>query len=66
MGWQLKVKPEDVKAIGTADYSLPAPRPANSMLDTDLVRQNLGLTIPTWESGVMQVLSALRAQSAEN
>ena len=66
MGWQLKVKPEDVKAIGTADYPLPAPRPANSMLDTDLVRQNLGLTIPTWESGVMQVLSALRAQSAEN
>ena len=66
MGWQLKVKPEDVKAIGTADYPLPAPRPANSMLDTDLVQQNLGLTIPTWESGVMQVLSALRAQSAEN
>ena len=66
MGWQLKVKPEDVKAIGTADYPLPAPRPANSMLDTDLVQQNLGLTIPTWESGVMQVLSALRAKSAEN
>ena len=66
MGWQLKVKPEDVKAIGTADYPLPAPRPANSMLDTDLVRQNLGLTIPTWESGVREVLSALRAQSAEN
>jgi dTDP-4-dehydrorhamnose reductase len=66
MGWQLKVKPEDVKAIGTADYPLPAPRPANSMLDTHLVQQNLGLNIPTWESGVMQVLSALRAQSAEN
>jgi dTDP-4-dehydrorhamnose reductase len=66
MGWQLKVKPEDVKAIGTADYPLPAPRPANSMLDTDLVQQNLGLTIPTWESGVREVLSALRAQSAKN
>jgi hypothetical protein len=36
------------------------------MLNTHLVQQNLGLNIPTWESGVMQVLSALRAQSAEN
>jgi len=61
MGWQLKVKPEDVKAIGTADYPLPAPRPANSMLDTDLVQQNLGLTIPTWQTGVDEVLAALWA-----
>ena len=61
MGWQLKVKPEAVKAIGTADYPLPAPRPANSMLNTDLVQQNLGLNIPTWQTGVDEVLAALWA-----
>jgi len=61
MGWQLKVKPEAVKAIGTADYPLPAPRPANSMLNTDLVQQNLGLTIPIWQTGVDEVLAALWA-----
>ena len=66
MGWQLKTKPEDVKAIGTADYPLPAPRPANSLLDTSLVQQNLGLVIPTWESGVLEVLSTLWAQSAKS
>ena len=66
MGWQLKTKPEDVKAIGTADYPLPAPRPANSLLDTSLVQQNLGLIIPTWESGVLEVLSTLWAQSAKS
>ena len=64
MGWQFKIKPEDVKAIATADYPLPAPRPANSMLDTRLVQQNLGLKIPTWESGVLEVLFNLRAQGA--
>ena len=64
MGWQLKIKPEDVKAIATADYPLPAPRPANSMLDTSLVRQSLGLKIPTWESGVMEVLLNLKAKGA--
>ena len=61
MGWQLKVKPEDVKAIGSADYPLPAPRPANSMLNTHLVQQNLGLTIPIWQTGVDEVLAALWA-----
>ena len=66
MGWQLKTKPEDVKAIGTSDYPLPAPRPANSLLDTSLVQQNLGLVIPTWESGVLEVLSTLWAQSAKS
>ena len=66
MGWQFKIKPEDVKPIGTADYPLPASRPANSMLDTHLVQQKLGLTIPTWESGVIEVLSTLKAQSAKN
>ena len=66
MGWQFKIKPEDVKAIGTADYPLPASRPANSMLDTHLVQKKLGLTIPTWESGVIEVLSTLKAQSAKN
>jgi len=64
MGWQLKIKPEDVRAIATSDYPLPAPRPANSVLDTDLVQQSLGLVIPAWEFGVDEVLSTLRAQGA--
>jgi dTDP-4-dehydrorhamnose reductase len=64
MGWHFKVRPEDIKPIATADYPLPATRPANSMLDTSLVRQNLGLLIPTWQSGVDEVLATLWGQRA--
>lgn len=64
MGWHFKVRPEDIKPIATSDYPLPATRPANSMLDTSLVRQNLGLLIPTWQSGVDEVLATLWGQRA--
>ena len=64
MGWLFKVRPEDIKPIATADYPLPAPRPANSMLDSSLVRQNLGLHIPAWQTGVDEVLAALWGQRA--
>jgi dTDP-4-dehydrorhamnose reductase len=64
MGWQLKTKPEAVTAIVSADYPLPAPRPANSMLDTALVQKNLGLSIPAWQLGVDEVLRSLWTQRA--
>lgn len=62
MGWSLKVQAEQVKAIATEDYPLPAARPTNSMLDTRLAQQKLGLTIPAWQTGVDEVLAALWAQ----
>jgi dTDP-4-dehydrorhamnose reductase len=63
MGWSLKVQAEQVKAISTEDYPLPAARPANSLLDTRWVQQQFGLMIPTWQTGVDEVLAALWAQS---
>jgi len=65
MGWSLKVQAEQIKAISTADYPLPAARPANSLLDTRSVQHKLGLTIPTWQAGVDEVLAALWAQSVK-
>jgi len=62
MGWSLKVQAAQVKAISTADYPLPAARPANSLLDTRSVQQKLGLAIPTWQTGVDEILAALWAQ----
>ena len=64
MGWQFKVQPEAIKAIATADYPLPASRPANSLLDTTLVQQRLGLSIAHWQSGVDEVLAALKTPVA--
>ena len=64
MGWSLKVQANQVKAISTADYPLPAARPANSLLDTRLLQQKWGFTIPTWQTGLDEVLAALWAQRA--
>ncbi len=59
-GWHLKARPETVHAIATSEYPLPAPRPVNSLLDHGLLANTLGLTMPTWEDGVKQVLHALK------
>ncbi|GAB3628294.1 dTDP-4-dehydrorhamnose reductase [Pandoraea terrae] len=37
-----------VHAIGTADYPLPAPRPAYSVLDGDKLARTFGLRAPEW------------------
>ncbi|MBI4989346.1 MAG: dTDP-4-dehydrorhamnose reductase [Rhodocyclales bacterium] len=37
-----------VTPITTADYPLPAPRPANSRLNTDKFRARFGLALPAW------------------
>ena len=58
-GTKLKVSPEDIYPIPTSEYPLPAPRPANSTLDTKKIRETFGLRFPGWKSGVDQVLSTL-------
>ena len=61
-GKPLKLGPADVQPITTADYPLPAPRPANSRLDTEKFRSTFGLPLPYWEDGVRQVLLQVFAQ----
>jgi dTDP-4-dehydrorhamnose reductase len=61
LGWHLKAGPAQVQAITTADYPLPAPRPAYSMLESRLLAQALGLEWPTWQTGVDAVLAKLRS-----
>lgn len=56
-GRSLKVLPEDVKAIGTVDYPVPAKRPANSRLDTSKFRQTFDLALPDWQVGLRYVLA---------
>ncbi|MBV8646276.1 dTDP-4-dehydrorhamnose reductase [Paludibacterium sp.] len=58
-GMTLKVT--DIEAIGTADYPLPAPRPANSCLDCGKLERDIGITLPPWQDGVDRVLDQLIA-----
>lgn len=55
-GRPLRMRPEDVHPITTADYPLPAPRPANSRLNTEKFRTAFGFPLPDWRKGVRQVL----------
>jgi dTDP-4-dehydrorhamnose reductase len=61
-GKTLSLGPADIQPITTADYPLPAPRPANSRLDTAKFRTTFGLHLPHWEDGARQVLHQVFAQ----
>jgi dTDP-4-dehydrorhamnose reductase len=58
-GAELKMEAEAVRAIATADYPLPAKRPANSRLDTTRLANTFGLVMPPWQAGLDHVLSQL-------
>lgn len=61
-GKPLRLGPDDIHPIRTADYPLPAPRPANSRLCTEKFRTTFGLPLPHWEDGVRDVLLQVFAQ----
>ena len=58
-GKTLKASPATIHPITTADYPLPAPRPANSRLDTSHFRTTFGLKLPDWEEGVHHILQQI-------
>lgn len=62
-GRPLKLTPEAICAIGTADYPSPAPRPANSRLDTRKLRETFGLELPDWRQGLDHILPRILATS---
>jgi dTDP-4-dehydrorhamnose reductase len=49
-GYRLKVAPDRVQAITTAEYPSAAKRIANSRLATDKLRSTFGLLLPSWET----------------
>jgi dTDP-4-dehydrorhamnose reductase len=58
-GKPIKVTPDNIKAITTADYPLPAPRPANSRLDTRKLQDTFGLILPHWQLGISHILEQI-------
>ena len=64
LGWNLKAAPESVHAITTAEYPLPAARPAYGLLDSQSLATVLGQAWPSWQQGVERVLGELREHAA--
>lgn len=62
MGWPIRVLPESIQAIATADYPVAATRPLNSKLDTSKLRQTFAVVLPDWSVGVDEVLTVLKAE----
>ena len=52
-------KPLQIHPIATSEYPLPAPRPANSVLSTDKIRQTFGVQIPDWQEDLARCVREL-------
>ncbi len=52
--------PDPVQAIATAEYPLPARRPANSVLDNARLAQEFGICLPSWEEGLHEAAATLK------
>jgi dTDP-4-dehydrorhamnose reductase len=59
LGWRLNATPQKVEPITTAQYPLPAVRPAYGLLDSSLLAQALKLPWPNWQTGVDKVMRQL-------
>lgn len=58
-GKSLKLKSENIRPITTAEYPVPAPRPANSRLETRKLQETFGLRLPPWQEGLDHVLQQI-------
>jgi len=59
LGWPTRASARNIQAIATEDYPLPAPRPANSRLNTQRLQGRFGVVLPDWRVGVDAVLASL-------
>ena len=59
LGWPMRASASHIEAIATDQYPLPAPRPANSRLNTQRLQSRFGLSLPDWQAGVVAVIDSL-------
>ncbi|UIF90621.1 dTDP-4-dehydrorhamnose reductase [Cupriavidus sp. UYPR2.512] len=58
-GVPLQVNLEHIEAIPATAYPLPAPRPANSRLNTSKLRETFGIHFPDWQQGIRLLLDQI-------
>jgi dTDP-4-dehydrorhamnose reductase len=57
-GEPIKVATDAVTPLRSQDFPTPAKRPLNSRLNTGKLQRAMGISLPPWQQGVAQVLSA--------
>jgi dTDP-4-dehydrorhamnose reductase len=62
---QLGVQAPELSPIPTKNYSTAAARPRNSVLSNEKLGERFGLQLPSWESGLEEVVEVLRGQSPQ-
>ncbi|MDD5320610.1 MAG: dTDP-4-dehydrorhamnose reductase [Methylococcales bacterium] len=62
LGHRVKIKPSAVAVCATADYPLPARRPANSRLDTTQLQTSFGLYLPDWKLHLNRMLKEISGE----
>lgn len=58
-GVETKLTLDAIEAIPSSAFPTPAKRPHNSRLDTSLLRNSFGLTLPAWQLGVSRMLDEI-------
>jgi dTDP-4-dehydrorhamnose reductase len=58
-GYDLRLKPEAIRGITTAEYPTAARRPANSRLDCRHLETDFGLQMPDWQPYLERMLQLL-------
>lgn len=54
-----RIASDRIEAISSEQYPTLAKRPSNSRLDTALLRQTFGLTLPHWQQGLHHILDQI-------
>jgi dTDP-4-dehydrorhamnose reductase len=56
----IKVSPENIQAISTAEFPTPAHRPANSSLDCTKLARDFQVELPNWRAALIDELQSLQ------
>lgn len=62
-GRAIKVAPDQIHAIATTEFPVPAKRPLNSRLDTHKLRSAFDVHLPAWQWGVERMLAEYTSQA---
>lgn len=59
-GYPIKVPVDGIQSVASHLFSTPAPRPRNSRMNTQKLRDTFGLHLPPWQTGVERMLEELK------